>query len=801
MAERPTPHSIAVCALIEINARSTNPKLQDFLHRVLASCHVESNSTYELFHNYDNDNDKDTTVSDVHQTLIEILRGISSPEYGPDALVEFFLKMEDLVKPSNGTTQQATAAVALDRASLYGIYVRRRVLGFDRLGFEAVGKLWELVGEYVSSTEGYVNDGNKEDLLSWPTPERTVQISVQQLCLKFDRAINDGFDDDKHDEIKKLIETWVTHYPDLPVLHYMRFIMCLKRRDRSGTLEHFHRYFDYAVIYERRRQAAQSSTANTITSSTVRQYAAIVLTALHHSFREDALAKAATEEAIRISQQQSVQTNQHKDDNVSVAYALSWLYIYNFNSSSATEHLLQSGKSDQSEDILRRCIIRAKEHNLCSLSLHASLMLAMHLFNSDQPTNQFSIPSHHWSQLNAPFESFLRSPDAESVGRTTNQQGQNVIVPTIYRDNEMEDVTNGLASRHLISSAICDNLGFPEMSSLQSSVSVHCNQLSTTDTNISISNICSNALNGSCRKTLFSALQSNGSFFSDDMSSIKAGKEGKDTSVFKKVVGVISSSETFYNANESSDEMKALFLHEWSVQMNDFVTANALSRYLNCTALRSDERAIHVFSQHASRLSRQRNWAEAREYLDIAYKMCNSNDHLKYYTCQVLLDRAMMQIEECPSHPLNSLPYILECLSISESRSMICEHAAALALLGRVFLHIGSYKRAKALVSSALPTLFQHASIFMQGHALLVLAKANLYEADGKNDTRKWNRSIQIALSQLSQALALFKEIDDFKNAREIYYLQSIIYHALDDFKSRDDSALLFENISLRMAA
>ena len=113
---------------------------------------------------------------------------------------------------------------------------------------------------------------------------------------------------------------------------------CLRYRERIGALESFHRYFHYAVVHERRRQYFSQK------SGTVRQYAAIVLSALYHALNDSALAREATEEAVRISQQPSSKTL----DNASVAYALNWLYVYNFNSTEALQI--------QNEETLHRCL-------------------------------------------------------------------------------------------------------------------------------------------------------------------------------------------------------------------------------------------------------------------------------------------------------------------------------------------------------------------------------------------------------------------------------------------------------------
>ena len=93
---------------------------------------------------------------------------------------------------------------------------------------------------------------------------------------------------------------------------------CLRYRERIGALESFHRYFHYAVVHEGRRQYFS------LKSGTVRQCAAIVLSALYHALNDSTLAREATEEAIRIPQQPSSKTL----DSASVAYALNWLYVY-----------------------------------------------------------------------------------------------------------------------------------------------------------------------------------------------------------------------------------------------------------------------------------------------------------------------------------------------------------------------------------------------------------------------------------------------------------------------------------------
>ena len=58
-------------------------------------------------------------------------------------------------------------------------------------------------------------------------------------------------------------------HPELTMAHFLRMLNCVRVGERVGALENFHRYFDYAMIQERKdRLLWGTATANTTPNTT-----------------------------------------------------------------------------------------------------------------------------------------------------------------------------------------------------------------------------------------------------------------------------------------------------------------------------------------------------------------------------------------------------------------------------------------------------------------------------------------------------------------------------------------------------
>ena len=325
--------------------------------------------------------------------------------------------------PNNTTNINSSdngVMISIDGESAHGVYLRRVCLGMEELGFEAVSRLWMSLRNYLEKEvsnnyggdcntgeekkiengdyffEGSSSDGGECWLPSNPQIERIVRrtclapnldsllrgqgtTSNSSLRSNTNSSAALSVQQQQHQPPPQTHNLLHTH-PECPSLHFFLFLSSLANGDRSHALESLHRYFDYAMIHERKERAerammlqASGSTSSTnggnnaagnnewgvtgmggiITTMTsgmggitggmtggqgrggtshssggnnnkykesnVMQYAAILLAQMYHRFGYLELSIQATEEAIRVAQQSG--------DEECVLFAQSWLAL------------------------------------------------------------------------------------------------------------------------------------------------------------------------------------------------------------------------------------------------------------------------------------------------------------------------------------------------------------------------------------------------------------------------------------------------------------------------------------------
>lgn len=169
----------------------------------------------------------------------------------------------------------ATNEPILDPDCVLGVYVRKRVLGFDMLSFESAARLWEECQNWLG--EGWdwlahAEDDDEEKNVTSPTssssrsaslssswPPTTSQLSSHLHSLCLDPANTNASDATTSGATPPIYESTIEHLanmsqidPTLPKLHYAKFLACLRNGERIGAVESLHRYFDYAVIAGRK---------------------------------------------------------------------------------------------------------------------------------------------------------------------------------------------------------------------------------------------------------------------------------------------------------------------------------------------------------------------------------------------------------------------------------------------------------------------------------------------------------------------------------------------------------------------
>jgi len=345
MAERPTPVSIAICTLITLYS---DPSLDSLL--LLEELVSISNENTMLFSELLSKIKVDFEISD---KLLNILK-IAAESI--DGLIDLF----DSFRVSlNGGS--------VDGCSVFGIYIRKRCLGFDELPFEGLGRLWK-------SFLSYIKEDKKDN--SWVFSSRDVERALFEQCLTIEKEVG-KFD---FEEVESKYHHLLENNPELPVGHFCTFLNCLFHKERVGAMESLHRYFDYAVIRERR------GVTENFKRTSVMQYAAILLAAMHFEFGDENLSLKATEEAILVAHQSADQEClKATEEAILVAHQRGSEY-----------------SSKPSEELLRTCASRALEHNLFGLYSGALFALAKYYMTIPYhgPSPHFD-PAFIWDHLNA----------------------------------------------------------------------------------------------------------------------------------------------------------------------------------------------------------------------------------------------------------------------------------------------------------------------------------------------------------------------------------------------------------------
>jgi len=292
------------------------------------------------------------------------------------------------------TITSSTMMSSLDGGSTFGIFLRKLCIGMEEIPFEALGRLWNalrnFITEEITSSLWKRRQGGREDvatnadgdekdycdetsvswtsscdwLLSSPQIERNVRNTCRDHNLNLllpsspSRISHQcSFHPDSNCLSYNLLET----HPECPSVHFLLFKSFLANGYRTQALESFHRYFDYAMIHERKERVErvlmmQASTAASVgldggagiattsgisgamvnrigsitggmmgglisvgqqqqqrvgggggnkllKESNVMQYAATLLSQTYHRFGYVRLSLQATNEAIRVAQQ------------------------------------------------------------------------------------------------------------------------------------------------------------------------------------------------------------------------------------------------------------------------------------------------------------------------------------------------------------------------------------------------------------------------------------------------------------------------------------------------------------------
>ena len=198
--------------------------------------------------------------------------------------------------------------ISIDGESTFGIYMRKLCLGMEEIPFEALSRLWNSLKEFVKREqkmsdemeekgEGKRYDGEEEKEYvdcydeeyyygsmvaaeDWLPSSPQIERIVRNTCLRnnLDSLLmhhhgnknnNENFHQtnssggssssakNQHGRQQQLHNLLETH-PECPSIHFLLYLTSLANGRHSQAIESLHRYFDYAMIHERKERAERS---------------------------------------------------------------------------------------------------------------------------------------------------------------------------------------------------------------------------------------------------------------------------------------------------------------------------------------------------------------------------------------------------------------------------------------------------------------------------------------------------------------------------------------------------------------
>lgn len=190
------------------------------------------------------------------------------------------------------TITSSTMMSSLDGGSTFGVFLRKLCIGMEEIPFEALGRLWNVLRNFITEENSsslwtrrqggreYVDTNNVQIgvkscdwLLSSPQIERNVRNTCRDqnlnVLLKPSSSSRISHRCAFHSDSNCLSYNLLETHPECPSVHFLLFKSFLANGYRTQALESFHRYFDYAMIHERKERVErvlmmQASTAASI---------------------------------------------------------------------------------------------------------------------------------------------------------------------------------------------------------------------------------------------------------------------------------------------------------------------------------------------------------------------------------------------------------------------------------------------------------------------------------------------------------------------------------------------------------
>ncbi len=317
---------------------------------------------------------------EIRKLLEEFSEQVCRLTDSPDHMFDFFSFVETLLLQDNTfvrriqSTEENVFYMYIHATSLFGIFIRRVVLHFKKLLFHGVVQIYTELQKFVkngeeegskSSTTGTIQ-AEEEEILQYHFMNPPI---AENFLFDLIQKIEANIYQDKIRLPQTKLETMVDfismEFSSIPNLHYLHYIVAKNRKEWETAVEYLHRYFDYRYCNHFHGKEMSSNQDLIIAS-----YAALTMAALHLEFLHFESARLCIQEAIRIAHQ--------NNENECIVLALSLLYKL----SELTPH-----QSQECNELIEKCITRAKELNMQAVVVDALLMRAKNICLGKQTCN------------------------------------------------------------------------------------------------------------------------------------------------------------------------------------------------------------------------------------------------------------------------------------------------------------------------------------------------------------------------------------------------------------------------------
>eukprot|EP00850_Spirogloea_muscicola_P000012 SM000001S04414 [mRNA] locus=s1:5226:11740:- [translate_table: standard] len=734
----------------------------------------------------------------------------------PNDLFDFFQSLRDVLLASFAAREEGLSAnVLIVYNSTFGHFLRRSIIAFDSLPFEAICQLlidlkaystdkdasspqemrsidnhlpintentWtvELGHEWASqqelavqglglsvdrSTRLQITKGSRKFLKPAGQLEAALEAEARAIQKQPRSASKAGLEE----KLKELLRL----NPGASKAHYLIYL-------------HSRRYKDYAAASQNLHRAGHTGSTGDGNVGDF-QTALLELGCLHTEFGHAHEALQALNETVRIAQQACVQSRfllvQNNDDTC-LAHALASLCHLLLESPASTALSASSGTSAGDKVggvprqlllLLRRCLTRAMELNIPHLVAFARLALAT-------------------SQMQA-----LRETAHLLEGTAAPQAGATSTGATLLGVGSSLTHTATSASRSFQVNASASQSGGSILSGWGQ---VAARAAPLLETGVRLAG-CSHLLKatswelyGSTPMARLGALVHATCYQdvarADDLctSYVKLAKYVASQNGYKAAAAALEVALKKFSlpANRRLRVCQLELLHDRSLHKGHLRLAEEavmeLSALVSATPGSDMELRVAVGMRSARNLLASDDLPGAADLAEKLLADCVQS-HLQLELVQVLI--LSTNIHKQAGSPISALPYALNCVTLSQSLSLDMFEAAAVVLVAELWLALGSEEAARSskLLTCCLPLILAHGDLELRGNCHLALAKCRLISLE---ESRVLEESAGI-VELLSVAADCFEALEARAEAAESYYLMALTYNAMDDAAAREAAA------------